>query len=48
MHIEMDEPARPFVIGAWLVAAFLLWFVLHVNLLPALLADCSSSSWSTC
>jgi predicted PurR-regulated permease PerM len=38
MHIEMDEPARPFVIGAWLVAAFLLWFVLHVKLLPALLA----------
>jgi predicted PurR-regulated permease PerM len=38
MHLEMDEPARPFVIGAWLIAVFLLWFVLHVDLLPALLA----------
>jgi len=36
--METREPARPFVIGAWLIAAFLLWFVLHVNLLPALLA----------
>jgi predicted PurR-regulated permease PerM len=33
-----DEPARSFVIAAWLIAAFLLWFVLHANLLPALLA----------
>lgn len=34
----VDEPAGPFVIAAWLIAAVLLWFVLHVHLLPALLA----------
>ncbi|MDQ6684010.1 MAG: AI-2E family transporter [Pseudomonadota bacterium] len=32
------EPPQPFVIAAWITAAFLLWFVLHVDLLPALLA----------
>ena len=33
-----DEPPHRFVAGAWLIAAFLLWFALQFNLLPALLA----------
>ncbi len=32
------EPPWPFVVAAWAIAVFLLWFVLHVDLLPALLA----------
>jgi predicted PurR-regulated permease PerM len=38
MHTESDEPAPQYVIGSWLIAAFLLWFALHFDLLPALLA----------
>jgi len=38
MNVERDEPARRFVVAAWLVAAFLLWFALQFDLLPALLA----------
>ena len=38
MTPAIDEPARNYVIGAWLIAAALLWFVLHFDLLPALLA----------
>jgi predicted PurR-regulated permease PerM len=36
--LEAGEPAHPYVVGAWLVTALLLWLVLHFNLLPALLA----------
>lgn len=36
--IERGEPPLSFVVAAWAIAAFLLWFVLHVDLLPALLA----------
>jgi predicted PurR-regulated permease PerM len=36
--LERDEPAHRFVVGAWMVAAFLLWFALQFHLLPALLA----------
>ncbi len=36
--IERSEPPFAFVVAAWAIAAFLLWFVLHVDLLPALLA----------
>jgi len=35
---EPDEPTSRFVVAAWLIAAFLLWFALHFDLLPALLA----------
>lgn len=36
--IERSEPPLSFVVAAWAIAAFLLWFVLHFELLPALLA----------
>jgi predicted PurR-regulated permease PerM len=36
--VQSDEPADRYVIGAWLLAVSLLWFVLHFELLPALLA----------
>ena len=36
--IERGEPPFSFVVAAWAIVAFLLWFVLHVDLLPALLA----------
>ena len=36
--LELDEPDRPYLIAAWVIAAFLLWFVLRFDLLPALLA----------
>ncbi len=36
--IGREEPPLPFVVVAWAITAFLLWFVLHVDLLPALLA----------
>jgi predicted PurR-regulated permease PerM len=32
------EPTAPFLVAAWLTAAFLLWFALQFDLLPALLA----------
>jgi predicted PurR-regulated permease PerM len=35
---ERGEPPPAFVVAAWAIAAFLLWFVLHFELLPALLA----------
>jgi predicted PurR-regulated permease PerM len=38
MSVGGTEPARNFVIGAWLIAAALLWLVLHLDLLAALLA----------
>jgi predicted PurR-regulated permease PerM len=37
-HFAIPEPARNFVIAAWLIAAALLWLVLRLDLLPALLA----------
>jgi hypothetical protein len=46
MHLEMDEPARPFVIGAWLIAVFLLWFVRMSICCRHCSRDCWSSSWS--
>ncbi|MEO6895725.1 MAG: AI-2E family transporter [Caldimonas sp.] len=36
--IARSEPPLPFVVAAWAITAFLLWFVLHFELLPALLA----------
>ncbi len=36
--LERLEPGFRFVVAAWLITAFLLWFVLHVDLLPSLLA----------
>lgn len=36
--IARGEPPQPFVVAAWAISAFLLWFVLHVDLLAALLA----------
>jgi predicted PurR-regulated permease PerM len=36
--LERDEAPHGFVVGAWAVAAALLWFALQFNLLPALLA----------
>ena len=38
MPPAIKEPARNYVIGAWLIAAALLGLVLHFDLLPALLA----------
>ena len=38
MHLAIKEPTRKYVISAWLITAALLWFVLHFDLLPALLA----------
>jgi len=38
MDLAAKEPARNYVIGAWLIAAALLWLVLRFDLLPALLA----------
>ena len=38
MDLAVKEPARNFVIGAWVIAAVLLWLVLRFDLLPALLA----------
>ncbi len=38
MDLAVKEPARDYVIGAWLIAAALLWLVLRFDLLPALLA----------
>ena len=38
MDLAINEPKRNFVIGAWLIAVALLWFVLRFDLLPALLA----------
>jgi predicted PurR-regulated permease PerM len=38
MSVGGTEPARNFLIGAWLIAAALLWLVLHLDLLAALLA----------
>jgi predicted PurR-regulated permease PerM len=35
---ELDEPAQPYVVGAWVIAGLLLVFVLRFDLLPALLA----------
>lgn len=36
--VAWDEPPQRFVTAAWLIAGFLLWGVIHVDLLPALLA----------
>ena len=38
MDVAVKEPARNYVIGAWVIAAALLWLVLRFDLLPALLA----------
>jgi len=38
MDIAVKEPARNYVIAAWVIAAALLWLVLRFDLLPALLA----------
>jgi len=38
MQPAINEPTRQFVIGAWAIAAALLWFALRFDLLPALLA----------
>jgi hypothetical protein len=38
MDLAVKEPARNYVIGAWVIAAALLWLVLRFDLLPALLA----------
>jgi len=38
MNGEREGPAFRFVVAAWLIAAFLLWFALHFDLLAALLA----------
>jgi len=38
MDLAINEPKRNFVVGAWLIAVALLWFVLRFDLLPALLA----------
>ena len=38
MNLAVNEPARNYVIGAWVTAAALLWLVLRFDLLPALLA----------
>ena len=38
MELAVREPARKYVIGAWVIAAALLWLVLRLDLLPALLA----------
>ena len=38
MELTPDEPRRNYVIGAWLVTLFLLWFALQFRLLAALLA----------
>src|SRR5206468_8607624 len=38
MDLAVNEPARKYVIGAWVIAAALLWLVLRFDLLPALLA----------
>jgi len=35
---KIVEPARSYLISAWLVTAALLWLALHLDLLPALLA----------
>ena len=35
---ELDEPAQPYVVGAWVIGGLLLVFVLRFDLLPALLA----------
>ena len=38
MDVAVKEPARNYVIGAWVIAAALLWLALRFDLLPALLA----------
>jgi predicted PurR-regulated permease PerM len=38
MDLAFKEPARNYVIAAWVIAAALLWLVLRLDLLPALLA----------
>ena len=38
MQPAINEPTRNFVIGAWAIAAALLWIALRFDLLPALLA----------
>ena len=38
LPLTLKEPARNYVIGAWLIAAALLLLVLRFDLLPALLA----------
>ena len=38
MDLAIKEPPRNYVLGAWLITASLLWLVLHIGLLPALLA----------
>jgi predicted PurR-regulated permease PerM len=38
MQPAINEPTRKFVIGAWAIAAALLWIALRFDLLPALLA----------
>src|SRR5437763_8607105 len=38
MDLAVNEPARKYVIGAWVIAALLLWLTLRFDLLPALLA----------
>ena len=38
MDVAVKEPERNYVIGAWVIAAALLWLVLRLDLLPALLA----------
>ena len=38
MDLAVKEPARNYVIGAWIIAAVLLWLVLRFDLLPPLLA----------
>ena len=42
MDLAINEPKRNFVVGAWLIAVALLWFVLRFDLLPALLAVVAS------
>src|SRR5690349_10044447 len=37
-HPSLHEPTRGYVIAAWLITAFLMWFVLRFDLLPALIA----------
>jgi len=37
-QVKPNEPSGKYLIASWLIAAFLLWFVLHFDLLPALLA----------
>src|SRR3982751_3742707 len=38
MQPAINEPPREFVMTGWAIAVALLWFALHFDLLPALLA----------